>query len=52
MGMTWNRLTYEDLMDNSFNTVSINKVIAEDNIIDFPVMGASNDANVEFALAA
>jgi len=39
-------------MDNSFDTVSINNVIGNDNIIDFPIMGASEDAYVELAMAA
>lgn len=39
-------------MDNSFGNVIANNVIGNNNIIDFPVMGASNDVYVEFLQAA
>ena len=39
-------------MDNPIDNVIINNVIGNDNIIDFPIMGASNDAYVDMQMAA
>lgn len=42
----------EDLMDNSINTVSITKVIGNDNVVDFMDFLPKKAPAVEFAIAA